>query len=148
MYLTYEEYIQYGGTLGETAFDEFAFEASSLIDYYTFNRLHNRTWLYEGSYPPAVKRCMMKLIKTAQLKATALQVGQNDDGADSMAAIQSQSNDGVSISYNVMNASEAFEQSSREAEKCIKTYLSNVYDVKGRKLTYRGMYPGEERVYK
>lgn len=157
MYLTFEEYKNYGGTLDEAAFDEYVFEACALIDYYTFNRLHNRVWLVQEDYPPGVKRCVYKLIKIAQLKAAAMQIGQNEasGGSESSStttttpvgiAIQSQSNDGVSISYNVMSASEAFEQSKTEAYKCMQTYLSGIFDVRGRGLMYRGLYPGEEWV--
>ena len=35
MYLSYSEYKEYGGKLEETTFDEFSFEAESIVDYYT-----------------------------------------------------------------------------------------------------------------
>ena len=36
MYLTYNEYREYGGTLDETAFADINFEAESYVDWYTF----------------------------------------------------------------------------------------------------------------
>ena len=41
MYLAYEDYQNMGGTLDETAFNDFEFEAETIVDWYTFNRLHN-----------------------------------------------------------------------------------------------------------
>lgn len=149
MYLTYEKYKEFGGTLDETAFNEYAFEACLLIDWYTFNRLKN-----EESYPEAIQRCVYRLIKIAQLKAEAYQLGQSSNSSEesgqssviSGAAIQSQSNDGVSISYNAMSASDLFEQSDTEMKKTMDLYLNGLYNSRGLKLTYRGMYPGEELV--
>ena len=43
MYLTYEEYQSYGGTLSKSAFDTFNYKAKVKIDYYTNNRLCNDT---------------------------------------------------------------------------------------------------------
>lgn len=67
MYLTYAEYTNMGGTLDETAFNDFEFEAESIVDWYTFNRLHNMT-----TYPEKLKRCMYSLIKVTALKANLL----------------------------------------------------------------------------
>ena len=57
MYLTFDEYLTFGGTLEEAAFDNLEFEARTVIDWWTYNRLQNDT-----EYPEAVKRCMYKLI--------------------------------------------------------------------------------------
>ena len=41
MYITYEQYKNYGGTLDEATFNEYEFEARSWVNWYTFNRLEN-----------------------------------------------------------------------------------------------------------
>lgn len=149
MYLTYEEYTNMGGTLEETAFENYEFEARSLIDWYTFRRLDN-----EETYPEAVKRCMYALIQLAELKASALKLGMQPQEFSSSTSVEglpyvaSQSNDGVSISYNVLSASEMFKLlNSKEAgnvvEDTIKRYLNGVKNSLGRLLLFRGFYPNE-----
>ncbi len=147
--MTYEEYKSFGGTLDETAFNEMEFEARNLIDWYTFNRLQN-----QDKYPEAVKRCIFKLIRLKLEQLQALSISDNDtsiftskSGTNSGIAIQSQSNDGVSVSYNTISAAEALEGTKSEMINTIKNYLGGVYNKAGLKLTYRGMYPGEEALY-
>lgn len=136
MYLTYVEYQSMGGTLDETAFNNFEFEARSVIDWYTFNRLKKET-----EYPEEVKRCIFKLIEMVQAKNTSLSLG--DDGSGSTTAIASQSNDGVSISYNVMSASRLFDNAKSEMKATIQQYLNGVVNSLGHRLLYRGVYPDE-----
>ena len=138
MYLTYEEYQNMGGTLDETAFDDLEFEAETSINWYTFNRLQNDT-----EYPEALKRCVYALIKLTALKANAAAVGDTGDESQSTGAIASQSNDGVSVSYNVLSASEAYKLAEDEGGNTVKKYLNGVTNELGRKLLYRGLYPGE-----
>lgn len=148
MYLTYDEYQEYGGTLDETTFNDFEFEAESIINWYTFNRLKGETY-----YPEAVKRCIYRLIYMAKLKADAMQLGMlvsttGETSNNSSPAIQSQSNDGVSISYNVLSASELFnvlaaKTKGSEVDQIIQRYLQGIKNSLGRKLLYRGFYPGE-----
>jgi hypothetical protein len=137
MYLTYDDYMNMGGTLSETAFNDFEIEAEVLVDWYTFNRLHK-----EAVLPVKVKQCIYKLISIAQLQNQSFSLGQNIDGSVT-SAIASQSNDGVSISYNVLNASEAFERCKTESVNTIQRYLNGVKDSLGHKLLYRGVYPNE-----
>lgn len=147
MYLTYERYKEYGGTLSEPLFDEFAFEAESIINRYTFNRLKGET-----DFSESVKRCMFKLIKILFQKSELVSLAAGDSETDTETEgtakyIASQSNDGVSVSYNVISASEALASSEKEITNTVNLYLSGAYNSKGLKLTYRGMYPGEERRY-
>lgn len=139
MYLTYADYQNMGGTLDETTFNEFEFEARCKIDWWTFNRLKD-----EQSYPEAVQRCMYKLIKLLQQQqaATALD-GEGGDSSSAGAGIASMSNDGVSISYNVLSASQAVETMDEQIAACIQQYLGDVRNSLGRKVLYRGLYPGE-----
>lgn len=138
MYLTYEEYQTMGGTLDETAFSEFEFEAEVSVNWYTFNRLKKST-----EYPEELKRCVYALIKLAAMKANALVIDPNGNETTAAAAIASQSNDGVSVSYNILSASEAYKLASDEVGNTIKHYLADVKNELGRKLLYRGFYPGE-----
>lgn len=56
-YLTYTEYQELGGTLGETPFNILEFHARKTIDRYTFGRLQNKTEQIND-----VKLCMLHLI--------------------------------------------------------------------------------------
>lgn len=141
MYLTFEEYQIMGGTLDETAFNDFELEAETIIDWYTFNRLRNNT-----DYPDRLKQCMYVLIRMAQQRQAAMTAGENASGestAESTASIASRSNDGVSISYNVVSAKDIFESLKGEMEDTVKRYLNGVVNKLGRKVLYRGFYPGE-----
>lgn len=138
MYLTYDEYQNMGGTLDETTFNDLEFEARCKIDWWTFNRLKN-----EEVYPEEVQRCMYKLINLIQQKQAAAALDGEGQSSSTAAGIASMSNDGVSISYNVMSASEAAEQASAEIDTCIRQYLGDVRNSLGQKVLYRGLYPGE-----
>lgn len=137
MYLTYEEYLNMGGTLDEAAFDNYLIDAEMLIDWYTFNRLENETVI-----PEKVKKCVYKLISLADMKSKAFVLGREVNG-EGNASVASQSNDGVSISYNTVSASQAFDLAKSESEQLIKQYLNGVVNSAGRKLLYRGVYPNE-----
>lgn len=153
MYLTYEQYQEYGGTLDEVTFNEYEFEARSWINWYTFHRLEND----DVSTNEKVLRCMYKLIKLAQLKAQALSLGDQTSvittgtsttTINTTAPIKNQSNDGVSISYNNISASDIFDKlkTSREGneiENTIRQYLDGVKNSLGQKVLYRGLYPNE-----
>lgn len=137
MYLTYEEYLNMGGTLDEAAFDDYLIDAEMLIDWYTFNRLENETVI-----PEKVKKCVYKLISLADMKSKAFVLGREVNG-DGNASVASQSNDGVSISYNTISASQALDLIKSDAENIIKQYLNGVVNSLGRRLLYRGIYPDE-----
>lgn len=132
MYLTYEEYQNEGGTLDSTSFEDLEFEAEMLINQYTYNRLQN-----ESEQCEAVKKCIMRLMQIANVKRQSYNVeGQPTN-------ISSQSNDGVSISYNVLSASEAFASSDKQVRDTIRLYLSNVKNEAGRLVLYKGLYSDE-----
>lgn len=138
MYLTFEEYTQFGGNLDETTFNNFEFKARSTIDWFTFNRLQK-----ELEYPEAVKRCMYELIRLAEIQEQAGAVSAATAGDTIKAGIASQSNDGVSVSYNVLSAQAALENSQKQVHETIQQYLQGVKDSLGHKLLYRGVYPDE-----
>lgn len=154
MYLTYEAYQSMGGTLDETAFNDFEYEAETIVNWYTFNRLKTET-----EYPEELARCMYRLITLAKLQADALLMGKqttitydeegNKTTTEVETYIKSQSNDGVSVSYNAIDANELFGMLSSNGkgnvlETTVFRYLNGVRRLSdGKKLTYRGLYPDE-----
>lgn len=141
MYLTYDEYKDMGGsTLEETAFENIEFEARSVIDWWTFNRLQN-----EEEYPDALKRCMFKLVSLIndKQKAMIMNIQSDDENEKIQVGISSESNDGVSTSYNVLSAKEVVDTAQKEIESTIRIYLTGVRNSLGHKLLYRGIYPDE-----
>jgi hypothetical protein len=136
MYLTYEEYTNFGGTLDETTFNKFEFQAEAEINYATFNRLKG-----DVTIPEAVKRLTLYLIDLMEKRAAAFSLGSGNNASNTY--ITSQSNDGVSISYNGMSPSDLIKLSETDALKAIRSYLEGVTNEAGRKLLYRGIYPGE-----
>lgn len=140
MYLTFDEYLTFGGTLEETAFDDLEFEARTVVDWWTYNRLQNDT-----EYPEAVKRCMYKLITMIKQKQDAQVLDGPNSAVTSSgrAGIMQESNDGVSTMYNVLSASEIVNQSQDEIKATIRMYLQNVRNSLGQKVLYRGLYPNE-----
>lgn len=141
MYLTYDEYINMGGTeMEETAFQQLEFEARTIIDWWTFNRLQ-----HESEYPEAVKRCVFKLIQLINDKQKAMMIKdtQSNDSGETNIGIASESNDGVSTSYNVLSAKEMLDTAQNEIKETIYLYLSSVKNSLGHKVLYRGVYPNE-----
>ena len=141
MYLTYAEYQELGGTLSESVFSDCEMEAETLIDWYTFNRLKNEVNVSED-----VKKCVYLLIKYIALQSGI--DGSNNINADGTIStlkggIASESNDGVSRSYNVLSAQELMDNAKSKIDSIIKMGLSSVVNSLGRKVLYRGLYPGE-----
>lgn len=139
MYLSYNEYLAYGGKLEETTYNEFEFEAECIVDYYTFNRLKNDTIISEP-----VKRLIFELIGIAQKKEATLNLGVSSSNSGvSDVYITRQANDGVDTTYNSMSASSLYQLSKQEMSRTIHRYLATVVNQAGRKVLYRGLYPGE-----
>ena len=111
MYLTYEDYQTMGGTLDEAAFGDMEFEAASVIDWHTFGRLRDEDY---ATLSDDVKKCVFRLIQLIQeQQALSLAGTGGDDETNVSAAVASQSNDGVSVSYNVLGAKDALLARSR-----------------------------------
>ena len=138
MYLTYAEYQTMGGTLDEATFDDLEFQAEALVNYFTFNRLKKDT-----TFPEELKRLMKYLINMASFKDKVLAASSGQTTGSSVGAISSQSNDGVSVSYNVLNAKDLAEDVKADSENAIKQYLQGVMNEAGQLLLYRGVYPDE-----
>ena len=139
LYLEYAEYVELGGTLDEPSYLPLALDANGYIDWYTFNRL----WK-EDVIPDRVKYCAYQLIKLLEAKANILTPDTSATrGINVGAQIKSMSNDGVSTEYAVLNADTQLDKTKKEIEECINRYLNGVLNSAGRKLLYRGLYPGE-----
>ena len=137
MYLSYQEYQEMGGTLDEATFNDVSFEAQARIDWYTFCRLHS-----EIEIPEQVKKCMYYLIRLINDQRNATGIG-TEEGTANAGTVASQSNDGVSISYNVLSASEAARLIDTKLSQAVKMYLQGVKNSLGQNLLYRGLYRGE-----
>lgn len=139
MYLTYAEYTTYGGTLDETTFNDISFEAASIIDWYTFNRLQREDQIHE-----AVKRCMYSIIKyvVAQQQVSGV-LNDSASGSGVNAVVASHSNDGVSESFNILSAKDIIDSGKAQIKDTVNQYLSGVVNSLGQKVLYRGVYPNE-----
>ena len=139
LYLTFDEYMDLGGTLDESSFSLLALDANSYIDWYTFNRLWD-----EEVIPDKVKYCEFQLIKLLYTKMNLITPDTtNTDGVNTAVQLESQANDGVSVSYGVLHADEIYYNSKKEIEECIIRYLNGLVTSAGKKLLYRGLYPDE-----
>lgn len=123
-YLTYDEYVAMGGTLDASKFAANAVEAQAHIDRHTFRRVRNMTVV-----PDSVKTCMFALVDVLQ-SASTTRTG---------AAVASESNDGVSISYVTSSPTESDERLTAQTEKTIRLWLSGEVDDDGTPLLWRGV---------
>lgn len=154
MYLDYSAYKNMGGTLDETTFNSFEYEAETIVNWYTFNRLKDEA---VEDYPTELARCMYRLIEYVKLQADALILGKqtttvregtSEYTIETDAYVKSQSNDGVSVSYNNVDASDLFGKLSSMGKdnpmaQIVFRYLQGVRNSKNKRLTYRGLYPDE-----
>lgn len=146
LYLNYEEYQAYGGTLDETSFQDLEFDAESTINWYTFNRLFKDEWkaVLETEQ---LKRCVYQLIRIKQLELELLASGGMGGGIawKKEPGIIRESNDGVTTEYSVLSTGEllAYANGSRPKKDIIDRYLGSIVNDLGRKLLYRGIYPNE-----
>ena len=109
-YLTYEEYIELGGTLDETPFNILELEAQKNIDKYTFGRLQNLEQQINE-----VKVCIFKLISL---------IDTYNSYENQNKSISSENTDGYSVTYN--QATENVSKSKIEDIKCIIKTKRNV----------------------
>ena len=138
-YLTYDEYSEMGGTIDETLFNNLRLDAQGYIDWYTFNRLWD-----EEEIPERVKICMYQLINLLSVTANLIAPTTPATGGINVGAqLSEQSNDGVSSKYAVLDAEILYDKAKKEVNACIERYLTGVVNSAGRKLLYRGLYPGE-----
>ena len=141
-YLTYEEYLDMGGELDETLFNNLCLDAQGYIDWHTFNRLWKDEWRTE-EVMERVKICMYQLIRLVAAKQNLITPQQTSAGINLNAQVSTQSNDGVSTTYAVLSGELLYSKAKKEIDDCITRFLSGVMNNVGRQLLYRGLYPGE-----
>jgi hypothetical protein len=122
-YLSYEEYMKYGGTLPQSEFTLAEYRAEKRIDYLTDSRIKGMEQV-----PEAVKLCVLAIIGMESVVGTEAQV--------SSPVVTSYNTDGYSESYGkAMGAAEA----EQALNRTVKSYLSGEMDDYGVPLLYRGL---------
>lgn len=124
MYLTYDEYVAYGGTLDEADFALAEFKARKRIDTLTDSRVEKM-----AEVPEAVKRAMASIIKADSAVGVAAR-------ADAP-LVASFSTDGYSESYG--SAAEQTANVERQLTAEVRQLLYGVKDDDGVPLLYRGV---------
>lgn len=144
MYLTFEEYVAYGGTItDETAFNQYEFKARKLIDSVTACRVQKMS-----AVPEAVKRCMFELIKLEQIyeENVGSIISGTNGGGSSGKIVSSFTNDGYTESYATgsTNPGEYLWQFRTTTDQAgvavIRDYLAGERDDNNILLLYRGVY--------
>lgn len=121
-YLTYAEYQEMGGTLGEADFNLAEFRCRKRIDRQTFDRIQDMDLV-----PEAVKLCMMSLI-----------------GIDSKVGAEAQVDAPVVTSFNTDGYSESYgkalgvEDAEKTMSSSIRSMLWGEKNDRGVPLLYRG----------
>lgn len=123
-YLSYEEYVQYGGTLPQADFPVAEFKARSRIDLMTLGRVQDM-----AAVPEEVKLAMMCLIKVDAKYSAEAQ-------ADTP-LVASYSTDGYSESYG--SAAETSGAAYAQATSEVRKMLFGVLDDNGVPLIYKGL---------
>ncbi|MBQ3386612.1 MAG: hypothetical protein IJG53_04740 [Eggerthellaceae bacterium] len=124
LYLTYDEYQSYGGTLPEADFTLAEFRARKRVDYLTDSRVENM-----AEVPEAVKQAMMSIIKADSAVGVDAQAG--------APLVASFSTDGYSENYGSAADQTANVEKQLNAE--IRRLLFGVKDDNGVPLLYRGV---------
>jgi len=124
LYLTYDEYLAYGGTLSEVDFALAEFKARKRVDYLTDSRVEAMTEI-----PEAVKLAMMSIIKADGAVGVDAQAG--------APLVASFSTDGYSENYGSAADQTANVEKQLNAE--LRQLLYGVKVDKGVPLLYRGL---------
>ena len=124
MYLTYDEYLAYGGTLAAMDFALAEFKARKRVDYLTDSRVEAM-----AEVPEAVKLAMMSIIKADSAVGVDAQAG--------APLVASFSTDGYSENYGSAADQTANVEKQLNAE--LRQLLYGVKDDDGVPLLYRGL---------
>lgn len=125
-YLSYQEYIELGGTLEEVPFNELEYECERIIDSRTQNRLKNAEEI-----PQEVKMLEYKMLENLQGYYKTLKNAQS--------GISSENTDGYSVTYIPSNQIGQLVQGNIEIlQDLISTYLFGVI-VNNEHLIYLGV---------
>ena len=123
-YLTYTEYIEFGGSLEKTPFNILEYKAQKEIDKHTFGRLKNLT-----KQNKSVKMCCFELINLLN-SYTSTNKGSR--------RVSSESTDGYSVTYN-SDAQNTLNTQISEIKNIIKTYLYDCKLENGTPYLYAGV---------
>ena len=127
-YITYKEYVELGGVLSESDFPKAYRRARAELDNVTFGRLRN-----ESEVDSDVKACLAEMI---DLCAAGFALYSSPDGVQ---AVQSVSNDGVSVSYATATVGDWFATVyPNRVREIAQLYLSGKRNRNGVQLLYRG----------
>ncbi|MBQ3304798.1 MAG: hypothetical protein IJH03_09705 [Clostridia bacterium] len=124
MYLTYDEYQSYGGTLPESDFTLAEFKARKRVDYLTDSRVEAM-----AEVPEAVKLAMMSIIKADGVVGVDAQAG--------APLVASFSTDRYSENYG--SAADQTANVERQLNAELRRLLYGVKDDEGVPLLYRGL---------
>lgn len=138
MYLTYNDYISYGGSLPESTFNQINFRVQKQIDFVTGNRVSKM-----NETPEAVKRCIFDLIQQEQSYDKTLGSISSANNESGQLAL-SFSTDGYSETYGSGGSTGEYLMNLRGSldslqKRTIQDYLAYEYDDNGVRLLYRGV---------
>lgn len=121
-YLTYDEYIDIGGTLEKTAFERVIDRACGIVDYYTQNRL-------QGEFEPSqrVLACVRDLCD-----------GLNENKANASGGVTSRTQSAGGVSESETYSARTVEDVNAEMGNIVFDYLVSETDGNGTPLLYRG----------
>lgn len=143
MYLTYNEFVEYGGTdMDESTFNQNEYKCAKMIDGMTANRVHDM-----AEVPEAVKRCIFELIKQEQIFNDSMNeiIARASHGGGTQ-MVSSFSTDGYSETFatgtgNTGEYLQVLRSKTDELQKrTVSDFLAYEYDDYGVKLLYRGVY--------
>ena len=123
-YLTYEEYVGYGGTMPESEFPVAEFKARSRLDWITMGRVQNMAVI-----PEEVKLAMMVIINVDSKFSTDAQL--------ESAIISSFTTDGYTETHG--NFFEQVGLANRRLNSEVQKMLFGVLDDYGEPLIFRGL---------
>lgn len=118
-YLTYEKYLVLGGKTSETAFSRLEFSARRTVDRETYGRIAADMEAGDVTYKDELEYLMVELIELSVNTANQ---------------IKSESNEGVSVSYETMST----EDIQRKQSTLIESYLQGLRDRTGQYLLFGG----------
>lgn len=146
-YLNYDDYVALGGDVEEIVFNRYAFKAENAINYRTFDRILKLDLTEQSEqFIQALHRTMYELINLYIAQDGYMGLSSTvDESGNSVpnVSLLGQSNDGVTVTYNVAQARDAISSIDKKLTETIELGLNGVTTNLGRKLLWRGIYPDE-----
>lgn len=131
MYLTYDEYVSFGGTIPESSYALSEFRARKRIDYLTASRVKAM-----AEVPEEVKLCMLSLINLDAQYGLDAQITAAANTGD----VASFNTDGYSENYvTAGSTAQTAAELEKQATALIRANLYGVNDDNGTPLLYRGL---------